>query len=217
MPSGDAARLGEVMLRDARISSGLSIEDMSAVLRIRRVYLLALEEGRQTCPALPMRWASYATTPRRWGWTRRISSAVSARPSAPWCRRSRIWSSRSRCRNAASSGAIILVGVLLAAAAYGAWYSWSSGGDRTVDAVPPVPPWLETRRARRHLPGTAAAGFQPSVPLPEPVPVPVVVPPPPPPPRRRLRPRMPAASPCASPSRSGPRCAPGQQAPCWSA
>src|SRR4051812_49760401 len=43
--AGEAARLGEE-LRDARMALGLSIEDISAALRIRRVYLAALEEGR---------------------------------------------------------------------------------------------------------------------------------------------------------------------------
>ena len=42
--AGETARLGE-QLRDARLALGLSLEDMSADLRIRRVYLAALEEG----------------------------------------------------------------------------------------------------------------------------------------------------------------------------
>ena len=43
--AGEAARLGEE-LRDARFALGFSIEDIAASLRIRRPYLVALEEGR---------------------------------------------------------------------------------------------------------------------------------------------------------------------------
>ena len=57
------------------------------------------------------------------------------------------------------AGAVMLVGVLLAAGAYIGWYQWSGSGNRSVDAVPPLPPRLEQapgrmrrrRRQRRHL------------------------------------------------------------------
>ncbi|MBX6747575.1 MAG: helix-turn-helix domain-containing protein, partial [Acetobacteraceae bacterium] len=50
--AGEAARLGEE-LRDARLALGLSVEDIAASLRIRRGYLVALEEGRlRDLPAL---------------------------------------------------------------------------------------------------------------------------------------------------------------------
>src|SRR3954464_10145030 len=42
---GEPGRLG-AELRDARVALGLSIEDLAQSLRIRRVYLVALEEGR---------------------------------------------------------------------------------------------------------------------------------------------------------------------------
>lgn len=183
MPSGDAARLGEE-LRDARISSGLSIEDMSAVLRIRRVYLLALEEGRVRdlpSPAYALGFVrNYATSlgldaedfVRRFRET--IGTVVQKKQDLVF--------PEPVPERGIPSGAIILVGVLLAAAAYGAWYSWSSGGDRTVDAVPPVPPRLERAAREGTSPEPPPPASSSSVPLPEPVPVPVVVPPPPPPP-----------------------------------
>ena len=43
--SAESARLG-AELRDARLALGLSLEDLAQSLRIRRVYLAALEEGR---------------------------------------------------------------------------------------------------------------------------------------------------------------------------
>ncbi|RVT99126.1 helix-turn-helix domain-containing protein [Rhodovarius crocodyli] len=185
IPSGDAARLGEE-LRDARISSGLSIEDMSAVLRIRRVYLVALEEGRVKdlpSPAYAVGFVrNYATSlgldaedfVRRF---RECTGAV-----AP--KRQDLVFPEPVPERGVPSGAIILIGVVLAAAAYGAWYTWSSGGDRSVDAVPPVPPRLEraAREGTSPEPPPPASGQTTTVPLPEPVPVPVVVPPPPPPP-----------------------------------
>jgi cytoskeleton protein RodZ len=193
-PSGDAARVGEE-LRDARESSGLSIEDMSAALRIRRVYLIALEEGRMRDLPSP----AYA-----WGFVRNYANALgldademvrrfreSAGQAVP--KRQDLIFPEPVPERGVPAGIIVLVGVVMAVAAYVGWSNWSSPPNRTVDAIPAVPPRLE-RAAREGtapeppplaVPGLSGGGSAipgSTVTMPTPVQVPVVVPPPPPPP-----------------------------------
>ena len=196
-PSGDAARVGEE-LRDARESSGLSIEDMSAALRIRRVYLIALEEGRARDLPSP----AYA-----WGFVRNYSTALGLDPDE-MVRRFRESAGQAVQKRqdlifpepvterGVPAGILVVLGVVVAVVAYVGWYNWTGSPNRTVDAIPAVPPRLE--RAARE--GTASEPISPpplavpglsgggtallgsNVTLPTPVQVPVVVPPPPPPP-----------------------------------
>lgn len=193
-PSGDAARVGEE-LRDAREASGLSIEDMSAALRIRRVYLIALEEGRMRDLPSP----AYA-----WGFVRNYSNALgldademvrrfreSAGQAVP--KRQDLIFPEPVPERGVPTGIIVLVGAVLAIGAFIGWSNWSSPPNRTVDAIPAVPPRLE-RAAREGtsaeppplaVPGLSGGGTPlpgSNVTLPTPVQVPVVVPPPPPPP-----------------------------------
>jgi len=193
-PSGDAARVGEE-LRDAREASGLSIQDMSAALRIRRVYLVALEEGRMGDLPSP----AYA-----WGFVRNYANALgldademvrrfrdSAGPAAP--RRHDLIFPEPVPERGMPAGILVLVGAVLAIGAYIGWSNWSSPTNRTVDAIPAVPPRLE-RAAREGtapeppplaVPGLSAGSNAlpaSTVTLPTPVQVPIVVPTPPPPP-----------------------------------
>ena len=193
-PSADAARVGEE-LRDAREASGLSIQDMSQALRIRRVYLVALEEGRMCDLPSP----AYA-----WGFVRNYANALgldademvrrfrdSAGPAVP--RRHDLIFPEPVPERGMPTGILVLVGAVLAIGAYIGWSNWSSPSNRTVDAIPAVPPRLE-RAAREGtaaeppplaVPGLAASGNAlptSTVTLPTPVQVPIVVPTPPPPP-----------------------------------
>ena len=199
----DAARLGEV-LRDARLALGLSIEDVAAQLRIRRVYLVALEEGR--VKDLPS--AAYAV-----GFVRSYSGYLGLDP-GDMVRRLRDAVSGVGARSSDlvfpepvpergfPAGVVVLVGAVIAIGAYVAWYNWTGTRDRSVDAVPPVPARLETTarsgEAMRPGPPSANTGSgssvaapgaaappapgQPAAPgmpaLPVPTPVPVQVPPP---------------------------------------
>ena len=192
--SAEAARAGEE-LRDAREASGLSIQDMSQALRIRRVYLVALEEGRMRDLPSP----AYA-----WGFVRNYSNALgldademvrrfrdSAGPAAP--RRHDLIFPEPVPERGMPTGILVLVGAVLAIGAYIGWSNWSSPSNRTVDAIPAVPPRLE-RAAREGTavepPALAVPGLSggsnalpaSTVTLPTPVQVPVVVPQPPPPP-----------------------------------
>ncbi len=143
-PTGDAARLGEE-LRDARLAQGLSVEDLAASLRIRRVYLVALEEGRPRDLPAP----AYAL-----GFLRSYSAALGLDADA-CVRRFRDSGGRAAPRQTdlvfsdpvpdrgVPAGAVILLGAVLALGAYAGWYRWSGSGDRTVDAIPPLPARLE--------------------------------------------------------------------------
>ena len=142
--AGDAARLGEE-LRDARLALGLTVDDLAASLRIRRVYLVALEEGRVRDLPAP----AYAL-----GFGRSYSAALgldadefvrrfrdSGGPAAP--RKTDLVFPEPVPERGVPAGAVILVGAVLALGAYVGWYQWSGGGGRTVDAVPPLPARLE--------------------------------------------------------------------------
>lgn len=192
-PAVDAARLGEE-LRDARLALGLSIEDVAAQLRIRRVYLVALEEGRVR--DLPS--AAYAI-----GFVRNYAGFLGLDP-GDMVRRLRDAVSGVGARKADlvfpepvpergfPAGVVVLIGAVIAIGSYVAWYNWTGTSDRSVDAVPSVPARLEPAarsgealRPNASAPsGSAPTAGGPSTgtpgmpPLPVPTPVPVQVPPP---------------------------------------
>jgi len=224
-PAVDAARLGEE-LRDARLALGLAIEDVAAQLRIRRVYLVALEEGR--VKDLPS--AAYAI-----GFVRNYSGFLGLDP-GDMVRRLRDAVSGVGARKADlvfpepvpergfPAGVVVLVGAVIAIGAYVGWYNWTGTRDRTVDAVPPVPARLETAaRSGEALrpatpapapgnataPGTPAPAPQATTPgmppLPVPTPVPVQIPPP----------AVTAATPAPAPNPDQPRIVLHAKADVW--
>jgi cytoskeleton protein RodZ len=201
----DAARLGEE-LRDARLALGLSIEDVAAELRIRRVYLIALEEGRLKDLPSP----AYAV-----GFVRNYAGALGLDPSemvrrlrdavATGARKTDLVFPEPVPERGFPAGVLVLAGAVIAIGAYVAWYNWAGTGNRTVDAVPPVPARLEpaarTGEALRpttpapvaptaattppapnavSTPTPPAAVIVPALPVPTPVPVQVPTPAPPP-------------------------------------
>lgn len=189
----EAARLGEE-LRDARLALGLSIEDVAAELRIRRVYLVALEEGRVKdlpSPAYAIGFVrNYAGAlgldPAEM--VRRLRDAVTTGP-----RKADLIFPEPVPERGFPTGVLVLAGAVVAIGAYVAWYNWAGTGDRSVDAVPPVPARLEpaarTGEALRPTAPAPAPGVAPSAPaavvvpaLPVPTPVPVQLPTPAPPP-----------------------------------
>lgn len=185
----DAARLGEE-LRDARLALGLSIDDVAAELRIRRVYLVALEEGRVKDLPSP----AYAV-----GFVRNYAGALGLDPSDMVRRLRDAVSTAPRKTDLVfpepvpergfPAGVLVLAGAVIAVIAYVGWYNWAGTGERSVDAVPPVPARLEpaarTGEALRPTAQPSAPGATPAAPtivtvpaLPVPTPVPVQVPPP---------------------------------------
>ncbi len=190
LAAGEAARLGEE-LRDARMALGWTVEDMAASLRIRRVYLTALEQGRVRDLPAP----AYAL-----GFVRSYATAVGLDPDemvrrfrevtgsiAP--RRSDLVFPEPVPERGMPPGALILTGVVLAVGAYVAWYNWSGTGTRTVDTVPPVPARIE-QLAREVSPPPAPVAVEPPA-APAPTPTAAAAAPPP------VRPADPAAQPAA--------------------
>lgn len=179
----EAARVGEE-LRDARIALGVSVEEAATQLKINKRYILALEEGR--VKDLP--GAAYAV-----GFVRSYATALGLDADEA-VRRFRDVSGVAVTKSgdlvfpepvpnrAIPTGILAAIGAALAIGAYVAWFNWSGGGDRVVDAVPPLPPSLEKAanegqalRSAREATGQAEAQ------APAPPPPPVVAPAPPPP------------------------------------
>lgn len=203
----DATRVGEE-LRDARIALGWDMHDVAAQLRIRRVYLVALEEGRLHDLPSP----AYAI-----GFSRNYAALLGLdsndivrrfRDAATGvvARRSDLVFPEPVPERGFPSAVLLLLGALIAVGSYIAWYNWSGSGARVVDAVPPVPARLDPavrdgealrppRVVEAPLPGSGPAagagagvatpatptgGAGPGLPpIPVPTPVPVQVPPPP--------------------------------------
>ncbi|MBL6077747.1 helix-turn-helix domain-containing protein [Belnapia sp. T18] len=163
--AGEAARLGEE-LRDARFALGLSVDDIAASLRIRRPYLVALEEGRvRDLPAPAYAVGFVRTYARALGLdedevVRRFREA-----SGPVVqRKTDLVFPEPVPERGLPAGAVILGGAVLAVGAYIGWYQWSGSGDRTVDAVAPVPPRIEQAARLEPAPSLAAPPPSPMAP-----------------------------------------------------
>ncbi|MBR0657491.1 helix-turn-helix domain-containing protein, partial [Plastoroseomonas arctica] len=142
LTAAEATRLGEE-LREARMAMGVSVADMAERIRIRRVYLLALEEGR--LKELPGQ--AYVV-----GFLRNYANALGLNTdevlrrfrevSVPTTKADLVFPEPVPSRGV-PAGAVMLAGAVLAVAAYVGWYNFSGGAARVVDAVPPLPPRLE--------------------------------------------------------------------------
>ncbi|MCB4822659.1 helix-turn-helix domain-containing protein [Roseicella aerolata] len=205
--STEPTRLG-AELRDARLTLGLSIEDLAQSLRIRRVYLAALEEGRVRDLPAP----AYAV-----GFVRAYARALGLDEDEV-VRRFREASGPNVARKTdlvfpepvpdrgVPAGAVMLAGVVVALGAYIGWYQWSGSGTRTVDAVPPPPPAIEQALREGSPPETppvAAPTLSPPAAMPAappPGPTAAAAAPPPGPARPATPPTTsPAAPPAAAP------------------
>jgi cytoskeleton protein RodZ len=169
--AGEAARVGED-LRDARLALGITLEDLADRLRIRRPYLVALEEGRvQDLPG-----AAYAV-----GFVRSYARALGL-DANEMVRRFRDLSGAAVTRKTdlvfpepvpergVPAGAVVLLGAVFALGGYVAWYNWSGSGSRSMEAVPPLPPRLEqaAEQGERALMPRAPAQAQAPIPVPDP-------------------------------------------------
>lgn len=142
--AGEAARVG-AELREARQSLGLGVDDVAASLKIRRVYLDAIEEGRVRDLPAP----AYAV-----GFVRTYARALGL-DEAGLVRRFRDGAAGAATKRAdlvfpepvpergVPAGAVILLGAVLAVGGYVGWYQWSARQERVADVVPPLPPRLE--------------------------------------------------------------------------
>ena len=193
--STESARLG-AELRDARLALGLTIEDLAQSLRIRRVYLAALEEGRvRDLPAPAYAVGFVRTYARSLGLDENDVVRRFREASGPTvARKTDLIFPEAVPDRGVPAGAVILVGVVLALGAYVGWYQWSGSGTRMVDAVPPPPPAI--KRALREGSPPETAPEPPGAPNPtnaNAAPIPVV------PPRPAATASGPPAPPVAAP------------------
>jgi cytoskeleton protein RodZ len=158
-------------LREARERLGWDLFDIAAMLRIRPVYLEALEEGRlDVMPGNAYAVAfmrNYATSlgldaeevARRFraeaGEIRQRTELVFPVPIA---------------RRGLPAGALILLGMILVTSAYIAWYRLSGEGKLPAETVAPVPARLASL-AEQAIPGPDGRVLVPEPPAPPPRPV----------------------------------------------
>lgn len=155
----DAARVGEE-LRDARQALGMTLDEVSQRLRIRRPYLEALEEGRVSdLPGMAYAVGFVRTYAGGLGLNaddlvrrfRDVSGAGAAR-------KPKLVFPEPVSERGMPAGIIVVAGAVCAIGAYVAWFNWAGNGSRVVDVVPPVPPRLEqaVEQGRSQLPAREA-------------------------------------------------------------
>ncbi len=157
-----AARLG-AQLRATRQELGWELPDLAASLRIRREYLEAIEDGRMS--DLP--GTTYAL-----GFVRSYASALglSGNQVAARFRAETDDSSRKPPlsfpapvpQRGVPAGALMLLGLVILAGAYGGWY-WVSDHRRTpAETVPPIPDRLAPPMAEKSPPSPQVASILPT-------------------------------------------------------
>ncbi|MCC7429076.1 MAG: DUF4115 domain-containing protein [Alphaproteobacteria bacterium] len=154
------------LLRETRLGFGLSVDDVATHLRIRRDFIAAIEERRVEgvpAPAYLLGFLrSYATflglDPDEV--VRRFRNDVSGINRRPTFRPPEPVPERG-----IPAGAMMVVGIVLAAGAYGGWYWYSGGADRPQAIVPPVPERLAVAPAPL-VPGAPTAPRPAAAPAP---------------------------------------------------
>jgi cytoskeleton protein RodZ len=189
------------LLRATRLRHGLSLNDVAAALRIRRDYLDAIEHGRAESLPAP----AYAI-----GFVRSYAAALGL-DAEEVARRYRAEIGLAAKRKpdlrfpvpvperGVPAGALVIVGIVCAAALYGGWYYLTDTGQRLADVVPALP----DRLARIWTAETVSPA-----PVPPPAAPPLAAPPPaagvPPVPATRLPTAPPEAPLAALPAPTAP-------------
>jgi cytoskeleton protein RodZ len=158
-------------LREARERLGWDLFDVAAMLRIRPVYLEALEEGRLDI----MPGSAYAVAFMR---SYAISLGLDAEEVARRFRaeagelhqRTELVFPVPIARRGLPAGALILLGMILVTSAYIAWYRLSGEGRLPAETVAPVPTRLASL-ADQAIPGPDGRVLVPEPPAPPPRPV----------------------------------------------
>lgn len=189
-----AARVGSE-LRAARLRLGWALPDVANGLRIKLAYLEAIEEGRLS--ALPGN--AYAV-----GFVRTYATSLGLDPDEV-ARRFRAEAQEMNKKTELTfpapvpqrgvpAGAVVLLGLLIAAGAYVGWYRYTGSSDdaRVTPIATPPPdrlaalapaPQVQSPQVASILPSSpaplqAAAALAPPLPVPVPTPVPVAIAPP---------------------------------------
>jgi cytoskeleton protein RodZ len=169
-------------LRETRMKYGLSIAAVAEQLRIRRVYIEAIEEGRFA--ELP--GSTYGS-----GFVRSYAEFLGLdgeealrrfRAEVGRGERSELIFPTLKSEAGIPAGAIVLLSLLLAGLAYGGWFLFSEHDKTRVVTVQQAPPQLTQLLADKNLGATPPGAAGVAVPAPAPAPAaPVVAAPPPPP------------------------------------
>lgn len=184
-PALGAARVG-AELRVARLRRGWALPEIAARLRIRLVHLEAIEDGR----VADLPGSAYAV-----GFVRTYAGALGL-DAGEVARRFRAEAQEVNRRTELAfpapvpergvpAGAVVLLGVLLAAGTYAGWYRFSGDARTPSEQVPPVPDRLAAMTERPGppsnpspqvasvMPSPGVASAPPSVPVINAAPAPV--------------------------------------------
>jgi cytoskeleton protein RodZ len=175
--STTAVRLG-AELRDARQNLGWELADLARSLRIRQVYLEAIEAGRMS--DLP--GTTYAL-----GFVRAYATALGLK-GEQIASQFRAEAGEANMRPALSfpapvpqrgvpAGALMLLGLVILAGAYSGWFYVSEHQHTPAETVPPIPDHLLAPAADKPAPSPQVASILPSAAPPAPGPAPAAVPP----------------------------------------
>jgi cytoskeleton protein RodZ len=162
--SSEGFRVG-ADLRQARLRLGWTIEQVASYLRIRAPYLSALEDGRLA--DLP--GAAYAVAfVRSYAGCLGLDAEEMVRrlqaETADLKRKPTLVFPAPVAERHAPAGALLLIGLVLAVAAYGAWYQMTGTNVRVAEPVPAVPQRLAPLADANlppSLPSAAVASIQP--------------------------------------------------------
>jgi cytoskeleton protein RodZ len=173
-PATEAARVG-AELRAARLRLGLALPDVAAKLRIRLSFLEAVEDGRLDDLPGPVYAVGFA----------RAYAVLLGLDAAAVARRFRLEADEAAQKTeldfpapapegGVPAGAVVLLGTLLAAAAYAGWYRFSDDARpaATVQALPERLAPLASRAAAPDPPPAAAPAEPPVPAMPVPSPPP---------------------------------------------
>ncbi len=158
------------LLRASRLRRGEEIEDIAAILRIRRVYIEAIEEdrfddlpGHAYAVGFVRGYAEYLDLDGE-DVVRRFKEGSSV-PDQP----AELSFPSFIPQHGMPRGAVLMVGVLVAALGYGGWYFLSTQDRFVAEVVTPVPSRLQPEAAQETAPAAAAnaASVQPVADAPE--------------------------------------------------
>lgn len=136
---GGSRSVGD-MLREARHDAGLSVEDVARGLRIRRVHIEAMEEGRlDDLPGRPYALGFVRTYAKYLGLDADAALQRFKAEFGDLDERPEFVFPAPAPEGRVPGGAILFVSVALAIVAYGGWYYLTSNNKTIADIVPDVP------------------------------------------------------------------------------
>ncbi|WP_207483635.1 helix-turn-helix domain-containing protein [Arenibaculum pallidiluteum] len=194
-------------LRRAREARGVAVDEVARALRIRTVFLQALEDGRyKDLPGATYAIGFLRTYAEHLGLDPETAVRRFKEESSGTIARSEYYMPKPVSESRIPGGGVLFGALLLGAAVYGGWYYMSSTGRELVDLVPPLPDQIaQVLNPGAGQPAEAPAGTAPA-PSPADAQAAPAIPPATPPAVHAPAAPPPAASP--SPVASAPAAAP---------